>query len=155
MHGSETHQISTIVRQCYLSFTATESLPVDMRGFVSVQFLAGLEAAGSLTMELEQSADNVTWSPVIPSYYQAEGMAGPAAGTSGLKVTATTTQGHKLLSLSLYHQGRENSINGGVARFLRVKLTGVPTFILATLGQASWHPVDQPYYAVAESKGSF
>jgi hypothetical protein len=155
MRGAETHQISTIVQQRYLAVTAGASEAVDVSGFLTLQFLAGVAAPGAITLEVEESADGVAgWTPLIPAYYKAEGMSSSAEGTSVLKVTATTTKANQLVAVSLFHQGRENAIGSGIKKFLRVKVTGTASFILANLGIASWHPVEQPSFAVAETKGT-
>ena len=157
MHGAETHQISTIVQQRYLGVTAGASEAVDVTGFLTIQFLAGVAAAGAIELVVVESADGVAgWTPIVPAYYKAEGMQSSAEGTvtAGLKVSTTTTKANQLVAVSLFHQGRENAIGSGIKKFLRVKVTGTASFVLANLGIAAWHPVEQPSFAVAETKGT-
>ena len=155
MRGAETHQISTILQQRLLTVAAGASEAVDVTGFLTIQFLAGVATPGAIALELEESEDGVAgWTPLIPAYYKAEGMDSSAEGTSALRVSATTTKPNQLVALSLFHQGRENAIGSGIKKFLRVKVTGTASFILANLGIAAWHPVEQPSFAVAETKGT-
>jgi hypothetical protein len=157
MAGYESHQLLTNTQFRHLAVSGGYSAAVNTEGFASTVFLANVATAGAIALQIQESLDGSTgWTDLVPAYYKAAGMTLAAQGdsTNGLKVSTTTTASNQLVAVSLYHAGREASIGAGIKPYLRVKVTGTAAYVVALLGLASWKPVDQPDFAIAETKGT-